>query len=381
MATNAANRIRPITISLSGWMCGRSPDRSGWPRPGKRSHSAESSQATVAKPNITGTATGMCVAQISAAPARQSTAIHEACATALSTPASLAFSQPPATSKSKASTTLNQVVGSKSSAASTSAASTSEVITRDLSMLLCVALGKASEAPLALPEIVQRRIQVGLGEVRPERIAEMEFGIGKIPQQVIGKPALSAGPDEQVRFRLARKLERVAECGLVDAARIKFASARLLGESARGRHDVVSSAVARCDVEQEAGVVAGHLLGARHTALQGFRKRFSAANEVQAHTVLVELVNFTIQRPPEQAHQTRDFVARTAPVFAGKRIDGQNRNATLAHGPNDLACNLGAGLVAIGARLAPPGGPPAVAVHDDCQMMRQICPGHRLRSP
>src|SRR6056297_124507 len=381
MARKAASRIRPMTTSLSGWNCGRSDADCGRPNSGKRSHRASTSHAAVADPSIAGTADGMCVAQISAAPPPQSRIIHTACAAAFSTPASRAFSQPPATSKSTASTTLNQVVGSKSNAASTSAASTTEVITRDLSMLFRLALGKASEAPFALPEVVQRRIQVGDGEVRPERIAEMEFGIGKVPQQVIGEPVFSAGPDEQVGFRLAGKLERVAECGLVDRLRIEFASAGLFGELARGRDDIVTAAVACRDVEQKAGVVAGNLLGARHSALQGLRQSFPAPDEVQTHVVPIELVDFAIQRPAEQAHQSRDFVARTAPIFAGKRIDSQNGDAPFGHGPDNLARDLCTGLMTIGARLAAPSSPAAVAVHDNCQMMRQICPGHRFRSP
>src|SRR6056297_1387616 len=272
MATNAASRIRPITISFSGWNGRRSVnapvDGAGRPKPGKRSHTASTSQATVAEPSITGTAEGMCVAQISAAPPTQSRIIQAAWAIGFSIPASRAFSQPPATSSSSARTTLNQVVGSKSSAASTSAASTTEVITRDLSMLFVLALGKASEAPLALPEVAQRRVQVGFGKVRPEGVAEMKFGVGKVPQQVIGQTALTAGADEQVGFRLPGKLQRVAECGLVDRVRIEFAPARLLGELARSRHDIVSPTVAGGNIEQKTGVVARHVLGARHAALQ-----------------------------------------------------------------------------------------------------------------
>src|SRR3972149_1668332 len=59
----------------------------------------------------------------------------------------------------------------------------------------------APEAPLA--PVVGREcgFERGAVEVRPQRIGEMQLGIGKLPEQKVAHALLAAGADEQVRIR------------------------------------------------------------------------------------------------------------------------------------------------------------------------------------
>jgi hypothetical protein len=54
------------------------------------------------------------------------------------------------------------------------------------------------------------------------------------------------------------------------------------------------------------------------------------ADEGQAHAVLVEVVDFAVERLHEQLHERADFVVGPAPVFAGEREQGQRFDAALA---------------------------------------------------
>src|SRR3989304_145973 len=59
----------------------------------------------------------------------------------------------------------------------------------------------APEAPLARTVGSERGFERGGVEIRPQRIGEMQLGIGKLPEQKIAHAPLAAGADEQVRLR------------------------------------------------------------------------------------------------------------------------------------------------------------------------------------
>src|SRR6056297_1611189 len=331
MAAKARTRTRPTTNSLPGW--NRSaPAR---PKPGNSSQIGSAIQSASANPNNCGTRAGSCTSQTAAAPATHSKTIHATCANGHDSPASRALSQPPATSRIAASTTLNHSGGSNSNAEKTSVASTMDVMTRDLSMPQRRRVGESSEATLPTRKIGQRGVEIVLGEVRPQYVAEIQFGIRQVPQQVVREPALAAGPNEQVRLGLPVQLHRVGKPRFVDVVRRQRAGLHPAGQRPRAVDDIAATTVAGGDVELQSGVVPGDFLGAGHAALERCRKRLAPADETQAHRVLVEFLDLAIQRPPEQAHQALHFVPRPAPVFARESIDRQIRYAAFADRAHD----------------------------------------------
>src|SRR5579859_268045 len=54
-------------------------------------------------------------------------------------------------------------------------------------------------APLAAVKLAERALQIRLGEIRPKRVDEHEFGIGGLPEQEVAEPLLAAGADDQIR--------------------------------------------------------------------------------------------------------------------------------------------------------------------------------------
>src|SRR5512139_2028854 len=58
----------------------------------------------------------------------------------------------------------------------------------------------ATEAALAGAVGGNRRIQCSRVEFGPQRVGEIQFGVGELPQQEIADALLAAGADEQVGF-------------------------------------------------------------------------------------------------------------------------------------------------------------------------------------
>src|SRR6185312_16415708 len=148
--------------------------------------------------------------------------------------------------------------GSHRTTARSSATSTAAVVTRFLmlSAMTCRRLGAASsgallragEAEPAFPagEELQRGVELGDVELRPQLVGEVELAVREIPQQKVADALLAAGANEEVRVaeRLAEhaELERRREMLLRNLFHTKRAACALCSELARGLHYVPSAA-------------------------------------------------------------------------------------------------------------------------------------------
>ena len=65
-------------------------------------------------------------------------------------------------------------------------------------------------------ELQERRVERLGPEVRPERLAPIELGVGGLPDQEVRQALLASGPDQQVRVGQARRVQRGTDGGLVD---------------------------------------------------------------------------------------------------------------------------------------------------------------------
>ena len=87
-------------------------------------------------------------------------------------------------------------------------------------------------ASLPLREMVQCSVEVPVGKVRPERVAEVQFRIGEIPEQEIRNPALAARADQQVGIRQAAERRGRRKIRLVDLRGIELTVGGVAGELA-----------------------------------------------------------------------------------------------------------------------------------------------------
>ena len=169
--------------------------------------------------------------------------------------------------------------------------------------------------------------------------------------------------------RSARQKNGASVCSEMSSARRRPA-ATSSGRAPRRIGDVPAAAVIDRDVELQRGVRAGLL----HRALHAFAKlgleRRKIADERDAHAVLVQLVDFAIERLQEKLHQRADFALRPIPVLAGEREQRQRLDAAAQAELDRRAHGFLAFAMAQAARPAAPLGPAAVAVHDDRDMAR-----------
>src|SRR5689334_24756723 len=71
-------------------------------------------------------------------------------------------------------------------------------------------------SPLARRERCQRRFQLRNVEIRPQRVAEEDLGVGEVPQQEVADPMVAAGADEEVGIGHVAQRQRLREARLVD---------------------------------------------------------------------------------------------------------------------------------------------------------------------
>src|SRR5688572_21119172 len=94
--------------------------------------------------------------------------------------------------------------GRKKSAASRMTSSTAAVPARlkgssDFGALrLLELLARAAEAPLALAVRRDRLVERRAVEIGPQRLGEIELGVGKLPEQEVGDALLAPGADEKI---------------------------------------------------------------------------------------------------------------------------------------------------------------------------------------
>src|SRR6476661_2698237 len=107
--------------------------------------------------------------------------------------------------------------GSSISSPITSTPSARAVTTRWRIALDIAGLGRGqAEPPLAARELGDGAGEIVVREVRPQGVAEVELGVGKVPQKEIADALVASGTDEEVGLRHAVELQLRGEGRLVD---------------------------------------------------------------------------------------------------------------------------------------------------------------------
>ena len=139
---------------------------------------------------------------------------------------------------------------------------------------------------------------------------------------------------------------------------------------ARGLQDVPASAVIGRHGEVQAVIVGGALLRRENEFLQPRLESREIADHVQPHALLFQLADFALQRLDEQPHQQGDLFGGTPPVLGAEREQRQVAHAGAPAGLDHAPDGLHAPGVSRRAGQQTPRRPPAVAVHDDGDVLR-----------
>ena len=152
------------------------------------------------------------------------------------------------------------------------------------------------------------------------------------------------------------------------------AGRRVRGQRAAGLDDVPAAAIGHGDDQPQSAIARRQLLRRLHAAREFGAQHGAVADEGQTHLVAVQVRHFAFQRIEKQVHEHAHFVGRAAPVLAAEGEQGEITHLALGAFLHDPAHHLDAGAMAGRARQAARPGPAAVAVHDDCDMLRRV--GH-----
>src|SRR5690348_9186614 len=140
-------------------------------------------------------------------------------------------------------------------------------------------------APLAAVKLAEGALEIRLGEIRPERVDEHEFRIGRLPQQEVAEPLFAAGADDEIGVRHVRSEQVAREHGLVDPRGVEATCERCLGNPPRGAGDLGPSAIGERHREVEAGIAGGKRLGVVDKRHDVGRQTVAVANHAHADIV------------------------------------------------------------------------------------------------
>src|SRR5690554_2818485 len=243
--------------------------------------------------------------------------------------------------------------GAKNSAARKPAIRMTAVTTRSLSIAATLLRRHARDllagaAETALARAVGRDclIERELVEVGPQRVGEVQLGVGELPQQEVADALLATGPDEEVRLRRIGHRQLGADLGLGEVAAARVAR----GEAVERRDDVPASAVVGGHGQHQAVVAGRQRLGLLDEPDDRRIEARQVADDTETHAVLVQAPHLVLQRAHEQLHQERDFLGRTAPVLGTEGEQGQVVDAAFHARADHRAHGLDAATVARDAR-------------------------------
>src|SRR5262249_20056829 len=153
------------------------------------------------------------------------------------------------------------------------------------------------------------------------------------------------------------------------------------GELARSPSNLRARAVVEGDYQVKRAVVTREGNGIVDEREQLLIYTVALADHVDAHALAVELGQIAANEAAHQAHQVIDFARRPRPVLGGEAEDGKVLQPELDGGAYGAAHGLHAHAMAGRARQPALLRPPAIAVHNDCNVARDrraLTPSGRL---
>ena len=183
---------------------------------------------------------------------------------------------------------------------------------------------------------------------------------------------LAAGADEQVGIGNPGRHQRRLEPSLVDLLGAQVAVTHLPRQMPRGARDLLAPAVADREQNRHAVVVARAAFDFAQLVENVGREPAQIADGAEPDAVAHHTRHFAAQIALEKPHQSVYFPARSLPVLARKRIQGQVLDADLPRRLDDCAHGVLAPAVSLNPAQPACLGPATVAVHDDRDVAGKI---------
>jgi hypothetical protein len=202
-------------------------------------------------------------------------------------------------------------------------------------------------------------------EVGPEATGEMEFGVGRTPEEKVGEAILSPCPNDEIGKGVGDGRDLGMEGFGGDVVWREEASFDPSCEDTYGFRDLFLTSIRKGEREHHA-VVVGRSAGQLAKRFSDSTREFvPIADGSEMNLVAENLFPFGEEIVLEEVHQGIDFVFGTAPILFRKSIKGEVLDAEPAGSADNTAHGMAACAMSCGAGFGSEFGPAAVAIHDD----------------
>ena len=204
----------------------------------------------------------------------------------------------------------------------------------------------------------------------------MQFGVGNLPQEIVGHTYLARGAHQQIRVRNPRGVEVRCERRFVDALGVALARGDFSGECARGVRYLRARAVVERETQGQSRRGCGGAFGLIEFGEDFGGQSFAATDAAKANVAREHGRSFDAQKLAAQHHEGGDFIGGTLPVFAGERIERERVKSKLRALGDDATHNDHAFAMTHRSRKSACLRPTTVAIHDHGDMSRPTLTRH-----
>src|SRR5277367_2982693 len=216
------------------------------------------------------------------------------------------------------------------------------------------------------------RPQVAAVVIGPESVLEDVLRVGRLPQHEITGPLLPGSPQQQIHVGNVGAMQVPGDGRLGDPFGVQLARRGLARDIPCGFGNFGATPVVDAVIHRDHIVVQSHLLGDRQLVDDAAPQSWTRAHPTDLHTHLVEAHPTASHHVAVEAHQETDFVGGPLPILGGKRVQAKPLDANFYCAADDVDDDRLAHLVALDAGQPALGGPAAVAVHHDGDVIRQL---------
>ena len=162
----------------------------------------------------------------------------------------------------------------------------------------------SSVSPITRDKRLNSGGEIGLVEVRPHDLCEVELRVGRLPQQEVTQPLFAAGADEQIY------VTRTSRCvdGLTQALLESLTGkGQLPGGTAGRRQQRIAGRIVDRNPKVERRPFARTLLDLRDAVSEGSRNPVPTPYYVEANTTVRHMGTFGVHVLLQQKHQVIDL--------------------------------------------------------------------------
>ena len=203
-------------------------------------------------------------------------------------------------------------------------------------------------------------------EVRPHEVAEVEFGIGKLPHEEITHALLVARANKQVRVAEGRGAKLSAKLLLRYIVRL---CAIPLHKAPRRVENVPSAPIVKRQDKVRFRTGSRCRSSMRNSVLNGWRELVELANRMNAHAALLEDVCILVKNFRESGHHRVDLISVTLPILRREEEGSDVANIPGSSSADVLNEDRSSDFIGVEEDHLLLSRPAAVAINDESNMI------------